>query len=189
MTILNYLLSNSKTKNLTWSFIAITFLILMEVLSKHIIFNPSISETRGYYFMYKKHDYKKGDMVLVCLKSTRYTKILKEFQLPFDNTDCANNVPYLLKGIVASTDDLIEIKQNVVVVNGRVQKNSLSLNNYHEIKLYPQMDGKFKLKEDNFFVLGLTKHSYDSRYFGVVSRDQIEGVAYLLWSRNKPFFD
>lgn len=175
-----------------WRFRWLIFVFIssyfLYVLMARITFNPSISEAPGYYFSYKVENYTTGDIVLVCLDKERYIRVLRRFKVPFSYSSCHMQPPYLLKTIVASSEDVIEINRKGVRINGVLQKNSGSLNNYKGINLYPLKKGRFKLQINQFFVLGNTPHSYDSRYFGVISKEQIISKAYLIWRRTRPIW-
>lgn len=155
-------------------------------LMARITFNPSISEPQGYYFSYKANVYGNGDIVIVCLDKERYIQILRRFRVPFVTNSCRRHPPYLLKTIVASSGDTVDVGKKGIKINGVLQQNSKGLNNYKGINLYPLKKGRFKLQVNQFFVLGNTPHSYDSRYFGVIRQEQIMAKAYLIWRRAKP---
>lgn len=169
-----------------WLVFALFMSVILYAVIFRITFNPSISEPRGYYFMYSSKNYKKGDIVLICLEEYKYIEILHKFRLPFDNNNCGMKTPYLLKTIVASDGDVIVNNKNGLVINGIQQRNSIALDNYNRINLYPLKKRRFKLQINQFFVLGNTPHSYDSRYFGIIKKEQIQSKAYLIWAKNSP---
>ena len=156
------------------------------IINHNITFNPTISEPRGYYFTYRSTNYNVGGLVLVCIKSGRYVDILQQFKVPVTRGECQNHSPYLLKRIVAREGDWVDITSEGVYVNKKLQMNSRALVAYKNIKLFPVGERRFKLGINQFWLLGNTSHSYDSRYFGVVNGTQLQKKAVLLWQRSTP---
>ena len=170
-------------KRLNWLLFLILGYVIIYIFSANITFNPSISETRGYYFVYSCHNYSRGDIVQICLEDTKYLKVLSELKLPFENKACPAKMDYLLKQVVATSGDLIEVAQSGIFINGVLQKNSKLINSYNGIALYPLQNRRFRLKKNEFFVLGNTPHSFDSRYFGVIKQQQITAKAVLILAK------
>lgn len=157
-------------------------LLILKLLSNQITFNPSISEPQGYYVLSPIfNNLRRGDLVILCLDNRRYLSIAKKLQLPFNNSECKNNVAYLLKKVVAISGDRVEVKKSGIYINEILAKNSQALNNFKGINLYPQKERRFILNKNEFLVLGMTPHSFDSRYFGVIVRSQIKFKAYLIF--------
>ena len=87
-----------------------------------------------------------------------------------------------MKYIIAQKNDTVEISATQgVMVNGRVILHSIALNEYNGIYLHPLQPQKVKLRLHEFFVLGLSSHSYDSRYFGIINTNQIYRKALFLY--------
>jgi len=164
-------------------FMLISFLILITSygFSRYIYYNPSSSEPIGYYFAYRAGDYHSGDLVLMCLNKQPWVNVAFKLGLPIDDT-CSNHTPYLLKQIVAAPGDRILINNKGIHINGKYLPDSLGLNSYKGVLLYPQQSGaQLKLTANQFFVLGHSRFSYDSRYFGVISRADINYKALPIW--------
>lgn len=151
----------------------------------NIYFNPTVSEPQGYYFIYKSSTIKRGDQVLFCVDDATSINIMHQLKLPYEET-CKLHTPYLLKTIVAVPGDTITINKFGVYINNNLRPNSISFKSYHNLKLNPLSDRKLKLKNHEYFVLGQTLTSYDSRYFGIIKAHQIKFRAILLWPRPKP---
>jgi signal peptidase I len=88
--------------------------------------------------------------------------------------------PYLVKRVVAIAGDELVIRQGKLLVNGIEQKE-----NYTDS---PIEDGRFEpytVQQGSLFVMGDNRHrhaSYDSRSFGAISLDQVEGRAeWIIW--------
>lgn len=160
-------------------------LSLMNYWGTRIIFNPSISEPRGYYFIFKRTEYKKNMIVQICINNKDYLEVLRKLKVPFHNRGCKSSIDYLLKTIVAGDGDKVLINQRGVFINGVLQHNSNAINNFRGINLYPTKDRRFIVGKNEFFVLGKTQHSYDSRYFGIIKESQIAAEAYLVYETNQ----
>jgi signal peptidase I len=95
-------------------------------------------------------------------------------------------MPYLLKKIVAIPGDVVAITKDGVLINKALQPNSTYIKKYKHIALNPlQYPQKFRLKNSEYFVMGNSKHSYDSRYFGVIRGSDIYYKAILIYSLEK----
>ncbi len=79
----------------------ILFCIVIYLITQNVVFNPTISEPRGYYFIYPSLNYKVGDVVRICVETTSNVQILHQLRVPFTSSNCRNKSPYLLKKIVA----------------------------------------------------------------------------------------
>ena len=100
------------------------------------------------------------------------------------NNICGNSSAYLLKQIVAIEGDEVNVTPNGVYINNKLYPNSkIQQNTIHngvQINLFPMPYGNFRLGSNEYFVLGKTIHSYDSRYFGVINAKQIYRKALYL---------
>ena len=160
--------------------LVILFYVGVILLVQQVIYNPTISLPRGYYFTYPGIRFKPGDIVLICVSDQLRLRVMHKLGLPYTDDDCRSHTPYLLKQIVAIAGDRVEITREGVRVNGYLYPHSQSFNSYHMINLLPQPLGEFQLKNGEFFVLGQTTYSYDSRYFGVIHHDEIYRKAKFL---------
>ena len=142
--------------------------------------NVTQSEPLGYYFVWTGWTYNVNDLVLVCLNDMVYENVLHRLGLPYIKNECQHNTPFLLKRIVAISGDEVLITNDGVYINNRYYNNSKQLLQYHNINLLPQFKRRFILKKNEFFLLGDTPTSYDSRYFGVIKQSQIYKKTLLL---------
>jgi signal peptidase I len=152
---------------------------------QQIIYNPTISLRRGYYFTYPLLTPKLHDIVLLCVWDSKHIKVMHKLGLPKTDDACGNHTPYLMKEIVAVEGDIIEVTTSGVRVNDYLYPNSQLLSTYHQINLLPINFGVFRLGTNEYFVLGVTPRSYDSRYFGVIVRQQIYRGASLIFASDK----
>ena len=87
----------------------------------------------------------------------------------------------LLKRVIAHSGDEIKFTANGVVVNDKLFANSRAVAKVKGVLLNPLPIGyQHKLKTDEYFMLGETPNSFDSRYFGVVNRKFIMNKAQLI---------
>jgi type IV secretory pathway protease TraF len=157
----------------------------MYSLSRYVYFNPSLSETRGYYFAYKASFYNIGDMVLVCLQGEAVAATLHQLGLPDNNGDCSHD--YLLKHITAKAGDSVVVTNAGIKINNSMHLNSSGISRHKNIWLSPLPVGnQYVLESQEYFLLGSNANSYDSRYFGIVRSDSIPYKAVLFWPRNRP---
>ena len=168
------LIKSDKIKNVvvTGGYVVILWFIFY-ILNNSIYRNITNSEPLGYYFVWNKPKYNTHDLVLVCVNERLYSNVLHQLGVPKISGECKNNMPFLLKKIVAQSGDTIVVTTDGIYINSALYKNSKAIAQYHGINLYPQKDRVFKLKKDEFFLMGETPTSYDSRYIGVVKLSQI----------------
>ena len=167
---------------LIWGLILSGALVL---LMRQFIYNPSISLTKGYYFTYPIIEPELKDIVLLCVWDESHVEVLHQLGLPYKSGECPHSMPYLLKQIVAIEGNEVSVTEDGVRVNNYLYKNSRVVQESRQINLLPIGFGSFKLKHNEYFVLGVTSHSYDSRYFGVINREQIYRGAKLVYSTDK----
>jgi signal peptidase I len=97
----------------------------------------------------------------------------------------------LVKRVVAVPGDRIELRDDHLVINGKTASYALVLNETvegktHALRIQPQQRGMrsfgpVEVPPDRYFVMGDNRdNSFDSRYFGFVSRDRILGRATLV---------
>ena len=166
-------------------------LILVGVLLlfvKQLIYNPSISMTRGYYFTYPIIHPKSHDVVLICVKDESHTNVMHKLGLPYKLGECPGNTPHLLKRIVATEGDEIHVGSDGIWVNNYLYHNSIPLTMAKDINLLPIKFGDFRLGHNEYFVLGVSPHSYDSRYYGAITKAQIYRGAILVFATDKMFW-
>lgn len=144
--------------------ITITFLIFLTgyYFSKNLVINPSDSIEVGIYRKTLWNDFSKGKYVMYIPKE-KFQKYIKK------DTSEKNKTITLLKKIAASEKDVVEIKDFVLYINGEEKGKLLKL------KGLTEKSPNFKkiLSKDEFFLLGETSDSFDSRYFGIVKKQDL----------------
>ena len=162
--------------------------IIVETLNHTLTKNISISEPIGYYLKLRIFGtIKRGNKYLICVTDVKYIAVLKQLGLPDIPNQCTHNSPYLIKQVAGVPGDAIEITKPGVLINNQLQLNSEGFTSAHNINLYPLPVGyKTILHKNEYFMLGITPHSVDSRYFGVVNRNQFYKQTILIFKESIP---
>lgn len=165
-------------------FISLCVLFTMVwILDNALTENISISEPLGHYLKLPiSGKIRRGNRYLICIPNDNYIGILKRLGLPDTFGQCQFDTPYLIKQVVGIPNDKIEITKYGVLVNNKLQPNSFSFKSARGINLNPLPIGyKTILAKDEYFMLGITPHSVDSRYFGIVKKNQIYKQVILIF--------
>lgn len=99
-----------------------------------------------------------------------------------------------IKRVIGVPGDTVEIRNKQVLVNGQVYKNPHEV--YKEPGIIPKemnpRDNRdpITVPANNYFVMGDNRdRSYDSRFWGTVSKEKIKGLAFIkYWSWDKEKF-
>ena len=135
-----------------------------------VIYNPTESAPKGYYLIVNS-TIQKGDYVLANIPMQARILAEKRQYLP-------KGVP-ILKPVMAGYGDHICIRNDRVFINGRALA-MLFKKDSRGRKLLP-WKGCRKLSDEFFLISTYTNRSYDSRYFGPVTREKVIGKAVPLW--------
>ncbi|MBY0379365.1 MAG: S26 family signal peptidase [Burkholderiales bacterium] len=146
-------------------------------LSKSVMYNITNSEQIGWYWVgmhrYGIENIQVGKLYTIKLPDT-FMRVIR--QLGYR----ANSYT-LLKRVVARSGDIIEVDKAGVFVNRKLINNSQSKQMVRGIELHPLPIGyKYILHNGEYFVMGETDSSFDSRYFGVMNKDNFISEAYLI---------
>ena len=88
---------------------------------------------------------------------------------------------YFIKRIIGLPSEKIEVKNNVVYIDGILLDESENLDSSTKTN----KDGIWMLKSNEYFVMGDNRYySFDSRDFGAIERDKVIGRT---WIRGWPF--
>ena len=165
------------------SFLSI-LVVIVTCLNNLISTNISISEPLGYYLTLPIiNNIKRNDKYLICVDNPTYLNVLHSLGLPNNSNDqCSSGFPYLIKQVVGIPGDKVQVTTHGILINNHLQPNSKSFTTAHGIALYPLSIGyKITLSSGEYFVLGVTPHSVDSRYFGIIRREQLHKQAILIF--------
>lgn len=91
----------------------------------------------------------------------------------------------LVKQVTAVGDDEVcrsKEPVNTIAINGKVAAEVFDKD--HEGRQLPTWNGCMRLIDGEFFLLQPHPYSFDSRYFGLVLRCDVLGVARPLWTWN-----
>lgn len=124
------------------------------------------------------HEPRKGEIVVllegVDVKKSFFGKIERLYTDMYNKFLHIENQSRLVKRVIGLPGDVVDIKEGFVFINGEAL-----VENYVTSETYPRsIPVPFTVPEGQIFVLGDNREvSQDSREFGCVDIDQIEGVA------------
>ena len=135
---------------------------------KRIIYNVTDSMTKGIYVKKIISDYKKGDLVIF-LMDKKYLKYVESKN--------KGKKLYLLKRIVAVEGDTIETRSDgAVLINGEKKGKIFKIKG-----LTDKIENtRYILKKDEYYVMGDTETSFDSRYLGILRKKDFKSEVKLL---------
>lgn len=137
-----------------------------------LVWNGSSSAPRGFYRVALKDDLAIGTWVLVRAPGWAQAMAAARRYVPA-------NVP-LIKQIAAMPGDTVCRANRKIGRKGRVIAVALARD--HDGRALPDWKGCIRLAAGKFFVINTPPHSFDSRYFGPVGRDQIIEELVPLWT-------
>lgn len=161
-------------KDMSWKsfFLFLAFIVLFRlfVLEPHNVSGSSMDNT-----------FKDGDYVLVDKISYRFKNPEAGDVVVFDPPAGAENTSRFIKRVISTPEKTIEVKEDGTYIDG--QKVAENFIDYPSQKISPST----LLKKDEYFVMGDNRYvSYDSRYWGPIVKDEIQGrVLIRLYPFNK----
>lgn len=149
--------------------------------NKFIVHNISISEPTGFYLVLPIGEIKVGNRYQVCLQDKIHINIMHKLKLPMVDNECPYRTPYILKQVAAVPGDWIVANESGIFINGQYQPNSKPILTFKGTHLEPlPFDYHHYLESDEYFMMGITRTSYDSRYFGAIKARDFHKRAILL---------
>ena len=146
-------------------------------VSRHILRNVTISEPLGWYWLSPPYPIQ-VDKVYTMKVPVEFLSLVK--QLGYKS-----NAKALFKKVVAKDGDIIKVTDEGILINNKLMRSSQGIETFKGISLHPLPVGyQYKLKPNEYFMMGDTSHSFDSRYFGVVKENDIENEARLILRSN-----
>lgn len=144
--------------------IAAAFLIIISGATINV--TPSMKI--GVYIK-EKGEVERGDIVLFCL-SQPYKNIGLQYQYILQGNKC-NGTNSLIKEVVALPNDQVILTDNGLEVNGKIYpyRTYYFDSKNRSLSVYPR--GKY---QQGYWLIGTNNdHSWDSRYFGPINKNQI----------------
>ncbi len=164
----------SQKKDMSWTsffiFLALIVLFRIFVLEPHSVSGSSMENT-----------FQDGDYVLVDKISYKFISPKKGDVVVFNPPENVNNKNRFIKRIIATSGENIYVNENGTYIN-----NNLIPENFVTFKSTKASDN-ITLNNDQYFVMGDNRSvSYDSRYWGAINKDEIQGrVLIRLYPFNK----
>lgn len=173
------------TKIFYFLFSYFLFLMILTFSGITLVTGKSVDK-EGIYYSKEKDTYKNNTIVLACLSNNYWINTVKQreyltsksFFEKKGNIFCKSHLPALVKQIVGVENDVIEIGAFGIKVNGRVLKNSKSLQQDSKGNKLRQLPyGKIKLRKNEYWLMSKTNilDGLDSRYFGQFRKKDILG--------------
>lgn len=161
------------------------FIIYVSLFSiSNIFINHSNSIKLGRYISLPYYKPIKGNTYIICLTNSGYLQIMAKLGLP-KGVYCKNGYESLLKRVIGIPGDNIIIESDGMYLNGELVKNSIATNTYNGINLHPLAIGYMHtLQKNEYLIIGDSVKSFDSRYFGVISSEEISSRAIFIGDLN-----
>lgn len=124
-----------------------------------------------------------GDVLILSKANYRFFDIKRGDIISLDYED----TKYLIKRVIGLPGDTIEIKDNVLYVNGNIYEEEYLDEDLEYPDFFLSDLGYDTIPEDMYLVLGDNREdSLDSREIGLISKDNINGKIVLrIWPLNK----
>jgi conjugative transfer signal peptidase TraF len=139
--------------------------------------NWSSSAPLGLYSRHKPSAIAKDDLVVVCLGSALASAGRARGYLPAGS--CPDGTSPVLKQVISTAGDEIELRSDAILVNGRIVHRSppRSADSLGRPLAHTPL-GRRLVGAEEIWVLGVRRErSWDSRYFGAIPLSNIVGVA------------
>jgi conjugative transfer signal peptidase TraF len=138
-----------------------------------LIYNPTDSAPRGWYWLQPTNVFSVGDEVLVDLPDPAARLAAERHYLPM-------GVP-LLKGIGARVGQRVCIRDRIVYIDAKPAATALSRDTAgRPLPTFSQC--RLLLPSELFLLNPAKRTSFDSRYFGPVAVSRVRGRAVPLWT-------
>lgn len=140
------------------------YFIVKELSYNYLVLNLSPSMEKGIYLLKEIDELKKGDVVVLNIPLNIRETIYSRGYLP-------KNIKTLLKEVVAVEGDKVHVTHNKLYINGEFKGEIAEVDSKGRELVSYVKDGV--LKSGEVFLLGKGENSFDSRYFGVVKKNEI----------------
>lgn len=142
--------------------------IILSASKEYITFNFTESEPTGIYLLSKVKQYNRNDMVTISSNINSVIKLANERQY--------TTASKLLKTILGIPGDRIIIKNHIVVINNNIIGMIYSHDSQN--RPLPSIIKEGIIPPDQYFLASRRReNSFDSRYFGLISKECIQKKA------------
>lgn len=164
-------------------FISALVVVLSGLLGVRI--NTTGSIPKGIYIT-SKHPIEKNQYVIFCPPPSELFDEAKQRGF-FSSGVCPNNYGYMMKRVAAASGDTIAILDDGVYVNGERLPNSTPLRKDGRKADLPYIRIKQNtLKKDELLLMADNDPtSWDSRYYGVIQKNQIQSAIIPIWTKKQ----
>ena len=187
-------MSSARHRLLRWTAALVAVIAFVAWTAPHIMYNFTPSMPVGFYWIWRPHGpVKVGDVVMACvpLDTPAAREGLRRHYLPmhrFGTLRCPGNVYPVVKPVVAVPGDTVTLSMAGVSVNHHLLRNTAIIANDPQDRPVWHMPLKSYLVPAHTYWLisGLNRLSFDSRYWGPVTRADIvrRAVPILTFSWN-----
>lgn len=146
-------------------------------------FNATKSLPRGFYLKVKK-TLNKNSIVVFCPPYNDFLKFAKKKGYWQNLNKSCGYTPKYMKKIIGVPGDNITITLQGVFANNIKIKNSEPVLKILSDKIFKNYEKEIQLKNDEYFLMSdSNQHSFDSRYFGSIKKNQIKNEVkpILVW--------
>lgn len=165
--------------------IIISGFIWHKILGYGLGFNVSDSMPLGVYLSYKNTEkISNGDIIGFCVSDNTYDLFFARGYITSQNGSCYNNLPAFIKKVLAQKGDIVEIKDNKLFVNSIEIKNSTIFDTDIKGRKLEHLQNGYShvMQSDEIFAFGDNNiRSLDSRYIGLIKKDEILFKAKMLY--------
>lgn len=154
-------------------------LMVIFLYQRYFVVNLTDSMPTGLYLKTYPILFKKNDLVLLCLEGEVSTWATTHHIIP-QGMGCKGTSIPLLKKIIALKGDYVLLTYSGFIVNGVPIKNTIPIIGI--VKQWFPLNQNIVLKDNEFIVIAdYDSRSFDSRYFGIIQRDQITAKVIPIW--------
>jgi conjugative transfer signal peptidase TraF len=167
---------------LVWIVSVFTLTLLVYALGFRVVLTQSVP--RG---LYRAVDVPllRGTLVAFCLSPAVATFATARGYVSWGT--CPGGTQPVVKRIGAVAGDTVDLRPNVILVNGAPLPNSATLAHDSRGRALPRIPrGRYQVADGEFWLFAThIPESWDSRYFGPVRRGQILSTARAVWTLNE----